>query len=181
MFDIKEKPKLAEKAFLVGVCRGLGGQEEAASLLEELDSLVDTLGIPAVGRKLVRVQDLSSRYLVGSGKAEEIVSEARGVGADVIVFDNELTPAQQRNWEQLSQVAVIDRQEVILDIFAKRAHTKEARLQVDLARMEYSLPRLTRAWGHLSRQAGGVGSPDRPGGFQHGMVACPLLSALLRN
>jgi GTP-binding protein HflX len=157
MFDIKEKPKLAEKAFLVGVCRGLGGQEEAASLLEELDSLVDTLGIPAVGRKLVRVQDLSSRYLVGSGKAEEIVSEARGVGADVIVFDNELTPAQQRNWEQLSQVPVIDRQEVILDIFAKRAHTKEARLQVDLARMEYSLPRLTRAWGHLSRQAGGVG------------------------
>jgi GTPase len=158
MFDIKERPKLAEKAFLVSVYRVSGEQEEAASLLEELDSLVDTLDIPIGGRKLVRVQDLSPRFLVGAGKAEEIVFEARSLGADVIVFDNELTPAQQRNWEELSQVAVIDRQEVILDIFAKRAHTKEARLQVDLARMEYSLPRLTRAWRHLSRQAGGVGA-----------------------
>ena len=77
--------------------------------------------------------------------------------AEVIVFDNELSPAQQRNWEAMTRLAVIDREEVILDIFAQRAQTKEARLQVDLARMEYSVSRLTRAWRHLSRQGGGLG------------------------
>jgi GTP-binding protein HflX len=157
MFDIKEKPKLVEKALLVGVYRELDQKEETESLVDELRSLVDTLSIPVGGALVVRVQQPNPRYYVGSGKAEEIVEQARQMGADVIVFDNDLSPGQQRNWEALSEMAVIDRQEVILDIFAKRAQTKEARLQVDLARMEYSLPRLTRAWGHLSRQGGGLG------------------------
>jgi GTP-binding protein HflX len=103
------------------------------------------------------VQARNARYYVGSGKAEEICEHAKQHQIDVIVFDNGLSPAQQRNWEALTGMAVIDREEVILDIFARRARTKEARLQVDLARMEYSLPRLTRAWGHLSRQGGGLG------------------------
>ena len=106
---------------------------------------------------LVRVQEPNPRYFVGSGKAEEIFEHAKQLEADVIVFDNELSPAQQRNWEAMTGLAVIDREEVILDIFAQRAQTKEARLQVDLARMEYSLPRLTRAWRHLGRQGGGLG------------------------
>jgi GTP-binding protein HflX len=76
----------------------------------------------------------------------------------VVIFDNELTPAQQRNWEALAKVLVIDRQEIILDIFGARAQTREARIQVDLARMAYSLPRLTRAWGHLGKQGGGIGA-----------------------
>jgi GTP-binding protein HflX len=78
----------------------------------------------------------------------------------VIIFDNELTPSQQRNWEKLAGagIAVIDRQEVILDIFAQRAQTREARLQIELAQMQYSLPRLTRAWSHLVRQGGGIGA-----------------------
>jgi GTPase len=157
MFDIKEKPKQVEKAFLVGVYSQAAQKADSESLLEELDSLVDTLEIPVVGRLLVRVPTLNARYFVGSGKAEEIYECAKELGADVIVFDNGLSPAQQRNWEALTGLAVIDREEVILDIFARRAQTKEARLQVDLARMEYSLPRLTRAWGHLSRQGGGLG------------------------
>jgi GTP-binding protein HflX len=157
MFDIKEKPKQVERALLVGVYKGAEQRAERESLLAELDSLVDTLDIPVIDRLLVKIQDRNPRYFVGSGKAEEIFERAKQLEIDVIVFDNGLSPAQQRNWEALTGVAVIDREEVILDIFARRAQTKEARLQVDLARMEYSLPRLTRAWGHLSRQAGGLG------------------------
>jgi GTPase len=157
MFDITEKPKQVRKAFLVGVYSQAGQREEAESLLAELGSLVATLEIPVADRLLMRVQTPSPRYFVGSGKAEEIFDRVKELEADVIVFDNSLSPAQQRNWEALTGLAVIDREEVILDIFARRAQTKEARLQVELARMEYSLPRLTRAWGHLSRQAGGLG------------------------
>src|SRR3984893_6449995 len=157
MFDIKEKPKQVERALLVGVYKGAEQRAERESLLAELDSLVDTLDIPVIDRLLVKIQDRNPRYFVGSGKAEEITDHAKQLEVDVIVFDNGLSPAQQRNWEALTGVAVIDREEVILDIFGRRARTKEARLQVDLARMEYSLPRLTRAWSHLSRQGGGLG------------------------
>jgi GTP-binding protein HflX len=157
MFEIKEKPKQAERALLVSVYKSAAQKEEFESLLVELNSLVDTLGIPVLDSLLVRVQEPNPRYFVGSGKAEEIFEHAKQLEADVIVFDNELTPAQQRNWEAMTGLAVIDREEVILDIFAQRARTKEARLQVDLARMEYSLPRLTRAWRHLGRQGGGLG------------------------
>ena len=88
---------------------------------------------------------------------EEIVEHAKDFDCDCIIFDNELSPSQQRNWEKETDILVIDRQEVILDIFSMRAQTKEARLQVELARMEYSLPRLARMWGHLDRQGGGSG------------------------
>src|SRR5258707_2487232 len=145
-------------AYLVGVYRDPHSKEEANSLLGELRLLVQTLGIAVAHLELVKLQDATARYFVGSGRAEGIVAHVQQLGANVIVFDNDLTPAQQRNWEALSNLPVIDRQEVILDIFAQRAQTKEARLQVELARLEYSLPRLTRAWGHLSRQAGGLGA-----------------------
>jgi GTP-binding protein HflX len=157
MFDIKERPKQVERALLIGVYKDAEQKMESESLLEELGSLVETLEIPIIDRLLVRVQARNPRYFVGSGKAEEISEHAKQLAIDVIVFDNGLSPAQQRNWEALTGVAVIDREEVILDIFGRRARTKEARLQVDLARMEYSLPRLTRAWSHLSRQGGGLG------------------------
>jgi GTPase len=157
MFEIKQKPKQAERALLISVYQGAAQKEESESLLIELNSLVDTLGIPVLDSLLVRIQEPNPRYLVGTGKAEEIFEHAKHLEADVIVFDNGLSPAQQRNWEAMTGLAVIDREEVILDIFAQRARTKEARLQVDLARMEYSLPRLTRAWRHLGRQGGGLG------------------------
>ncbi len=157
MFEIKEKPKMVERAFLVAAYFGGETRDEAESLLEELRELTHTLGVPVKGSLLVPVREPQSRLLMGSGKAEQVVEAARQVEADVIIFDNELTPAQQRNWEELSKMTVIDRQEVILDIFAQRAQTREARLQVNLARLEYSLPRLTRAWSHLGQQAGGIG------------------------
>jgi GTPase len=157
MFETNVKPATIQHAYLVGVYFDPNNKEEAASLLDELRQLVQTLSIDVVHLELVRIQDGSPRYFIGSGRAEGIVQQARELGADVIVFDNDLTPAQQRNWEALSKLAVIERQEVILDIFGQRAQTKEARLQVALARLEYSLSRLTRAWGHLGRQAGGLG------------------------
>lgn len=152
---------MVERALLVGPCFDGEDPEETESLLDELDDLVDTLGVPVVGHMMVRAGKPKPKLLVGSGKADEIIARAAEVQADVIVIDHDLSPAQQRNWEELSKVCVIDREEVILDIFGKRAHTSEARLQVELARLEYSLPRLTRAWTHLSRQSGGGGTGGR--------------------
>lgn len=157
MFEIKEKPKMVERALLVGVYRRGESEALGQSLLEELGELTTTLGVSVVDQMLVRIHQPQPKFYVGSGKAEEIIEHARELEADVIIFDNELSPAQQRSWEAVSKLCVIDRHEVILDIFAQRAQTREARLQVALARMEYSLPRLTRAWTHLSRQGGASG------------------------
>jgi GTP-binding protein HflX len=158
MIETKEIKKTVERALLVGAYTEASARPQAESLLEELEELVDTLGIPVLDRMLVHHREQHARLLIGTGKADEIVARVKEQGLDVIVFDNELTPSQQRNWEKLAGVAVIDRQEVILDIFARRAQTREARLQVELAQLEYSLPRLTRAWGHLVRQGGGIGA-----------------------
>jgi len=157
MFEIKARPKMVERALLVGAYMDASEKVDAQSLLEELEELVNTLGIPIVDRMLVHHREAQARYLIGSGKAQEIADLVKEKQIDVVVFDNELTPAQQRNWEKLCNILVIDRQEVILDIFGQRAQTREARLQVDLARSEYSLPRLTGAWGHLGGQGGGIG------------------------
>lgn len=159
MIDTNERGRMVERALLVGAYIEATDRREAASLLEELEELVTTLGIPVVDRMLIHHRENHARLLIGSGKAEEIAAKAKELGCDVIVFDNELSPSQQRNWEKVAAgIAVIDRQEVILDIFARRAQTREARLQIELAQMEYSLPRLTRAWGHLVRQGGGIGA-----------------------
>lgn len=143
-----------ERAFLVGVQTTEMETGEAAELLTELQELVENLKLTVTGSVLVNLRTPTPALLLGSGKAQEISEQAKAEGADVIVFDEALSPAQQRNWEELSGLAVIDRQEVILEVFADRAQTREAVLQVALARMEYSLPRLTRAWTHLSRQRG---------------------------
>jgi GTP-binding protein HflX len=158
MFEIKRREKMVERALLVGAYPSPAEKADAEDLLEELGELVRTLGIPVAEKMAIHSREPHARYFLGSGKAEEICNHAREIGCDVIIFDNELTPAQQRNWENLAKITVIDRQEVILDIFGSRAQTKEAKLQVDLARMTYSLPRLTRAWGHLGKQGGGIGS-----------------------
>jgi GTP-binding protein HflX len=158
MFEIKPRDKMVERAMLVGAYVEAADKTDAQDLLDELAELVRTLGIPIIDRQLVHMREPQARYLIGSGKAAELADRLKAKGCDVIIFDNELTPAQQRNWEELTKVTVIDRAEVILDIFGMRAQTREARLQVDLARMEYSLPRLTRAWGHLGKQGGGIGA-----------------------
>ena len=148
------RPAKLERAFLVGVQTSGMAVGEGAELLDELKELVENLRLTITQSVLVQLRAPTSAFLLGSGKAKELCEQAKAEGADVIVLDEALSPGQQRNWEELFGGAVIDRQEVILEIFADRAHTREAILQVALARMEYSLPRLTRAWTHLSRQRG---------------------------
>jgi GTP-binding protein HflX len=146
--------KKCERAFLVGVQTPGLKPGEARELLTELRELVENLRISVVAEELVNLRSINAATLLGSGRTREIIAAARAAQADLIVVDEPLSPAQQRNWEAESGIAVIDREEVILDIFAERASTREAVMQVALARMEYSLPRLTRAWTHLSRQRG---------------------------
>jgi GTP-binding protein HflX len=158
MFEVRERPEMVERAMLVGIYFDPREEDEAASLLEELHELVETLGINIVHSVFYRSREMHKQYLCGTGKAQEIVDLARAYECDVIIFDNGLAPSQQRSWEKLGDIAVIDREEVILDIFNKRAHTREARIQVDLARMQYALPRMARMWGHLDREGGGGSS-----------------------
>ena len=161
MFEVKEKPRLVEKAYLLAVILREEERANAQSLLDELEELVSNLGIRIFCKKVVRVRKTYAGYLLGKGKFNEVIEDVGELGCDVIIFDNELSPSQQRNWEAESKVLVIDRQEIILDVFAARAQTKEAVLQVKLARLEYSLPRLRRAWTHLGRQRGGGGVTQR--------------------
>jgi GTPase len=168
MFEVRQKPEMVERALLVRFYFDAREADEAESLLEELGELVKTLGIAVVDSVLPRCREMHKKFLCGTGKAAEIVELARAHECDVIVIDNGLAPSQQREWEKLADLCVIDREEVILDIFAKRAHTKEARLQVELARMQYALPRLARMWGHLDREGGGAGGQGG-GGASRGM------------
>lgn len=147
---------MKEKAYLVEIRRSDQTEEQALAHLRELHGLCESLEIEVTGESVANLRTIYPALLLGSGKSEEIARLAREHEADVIVIDDDLSPAQQRNWERLSDLAVVDRQEIILEIFAHRASTREATLQVALARMEYSLPRLTRAWTHLSRQRGGA-------------------------
>ena len=158
MFEIKHRDKMVERALLVGAYTAIHEKEDAEDLLNELGELVRTLGIPIIEKRLIFNREPQARLFVGSGKAEEVCERAKELNCDIIIFDNQLSPAQQRNWETLAGITVIDRQEIILDIFGTRAQTREAKIQVDLARMAYSLPRLTRAWSHLGKQGGGIGS-----------------------
>lgn len=168
MFEIREKPQVVERALLVRFFFDPRDATEAQSLLMELGELVHTLGIEVVESVLPRCREMHKKFLCGTGKAAEIAELARAHECDVIVIDNGLAPSQQREWEKLADLCVIDREEVILDIFNKRAQTKEARLQVELARMQYALPRLTRMWGHLDREGGGAGGQGG-GGAARGM------------
>ncbi len=145
-----------DRAYLVEIKQSDQSQEQAQAHLAELKGLCESLGLEVAGETIAPLRNIYPALLLGSGKSEAITADARDIEADIIVIDDELSPAQQRNWERLSDLAVVDRQEIILEIFADRASTKEATLQVALARMEYSLPRLTRAWTHLSRQRGGT-------------------------
>ena len=148
--------KLVERAVLIGIRPHDQDPAVAAEHLAELKELVANLDIPVVGEIVVSLRTPQAEYFTGTGKAQEIAAQCAELKADCLIFDNPLSPSQQRNWEKLVKVCVIDREEVILDIFASRATTREAVLQVELARLHYNLPRLTRAWTHLSRQRGGV-------------------------
>ncbi len=125
--------------------------------LEELEGLAQTVGARVVGRLTQRREIPDKATYVGKGKLDELGQLVVASGADVVIFDNDLAPGQTRNLEQALDVKVLDRTELILDIFANRAQTHEARLAVELAQLEYSLPRLKRMWTHLERIEGGIG------------------------
>ncbi|HEU4588848.1 MAG TPA: GTPase HflX, partial [Gemmatimonadales bacterium] len=125
--------------------------------LEELARLVDTAGAEVVGKVSQQVVAPNPATLIGEGKVEELSAAVADAGASLVIFDEELAPVQGANLERELKVRVMDRAEVILDIFATRARSHEAKLQVELAQLEYLLPRLTRMWTHLSRIRGGIG------------------------
>lgn len=155
-----EQP-LRERAVLVGIEQP-GSRWSVASSLAELARLADTAGADTVGTTSQRLQAPNPRTFVGSGKAAEITEMARSLEADIVIFDDELTPSQQSNLERIigRDVKVMDRTALILDIFALHAKTREGRLQVKLAQSEYLYPRLRGMWAHLAsnRMGGGVGS-----------------------
>ena len=132
----------------------LGGEES----LTELERLAETAGVSVTAKALQPVRRIHPATFVGSGKVEEVRELVQERGADVAIFDDALSPAQQRNLEGALHVKVIDRSQLILDIFAQRAHSLAGKLQVELAQLQYLLPRLTRQWQHLSRLGGGVGT-----------------------
>jgi len=149
-------PPTAERAVLVAHA---GRERGAIDLsLDELALLADTAGATVLDRIVQRRGTVHPATFIGKGKLEEVKDRAQQLEAVVTIFDDDLSPAQVRNLEKALGTKVIDRSELILDIFARRARTREARLQVELAQLEYSLPRLTGMWKHLERQAGGIGT-----------------------
>ncbi len=153
--EIKKK----EKAILIGVIHGELNLPTVEEHLEELELLAKTAGADVVGHVTQKLSRINPSFFLGTGKAEQIINQAKELGVSLIIFDDELSPAQIKNYSNLAKdIKVIDRSALILDIFNQHAQTKEAKTQVELARLEYMLPRLTRAWTHLERQMGGIGT-----------------------
>jgi GTPase len=149
----------AERAYLVAVeSRGRRNGIDAASSLDELALLAHTAGAEVVGRAIQRLESPNPAFYIGKGKLEEIVAERQDARYTLVVFDDELSPSQQRNLEKALDVKVLDRTALIIDIFARRAQTREARLQVELAQSQYLLPRLAGQWSHLERLEGRIGT-----------------------
>lgn len=151
--------KNKEKALLVGVIYGKLDQYKVEEHLKELELLAKTAGADVVGKITQKLSRINPSFFIGSGKAKQIIKQAEELGVSLIIFDDELSPAQIKNYSNLvKNIKVIDRSALILDIFSQHAKTKEAKTQVELAQLEYMLPRLTRAWTHLERQMGGIGA-----------------------
>ena len=150
-------PNPPSRAILIGVKLRNNLMHETEESLQELQQLAETAGIEVVCETIQPRNAPNPTYFIGEGKVEELKPLVEELEADAIIFDEELSPAQNRNLEKALEVATIDRTGLILQVFAQRALTKEARLQVALAQLEYALPRLTRMWTHLSRLATGGG------------------------
>ena len=146
-----------EKAILVGIISGGTSEETVAEYLDELAFLVDTAGGVTMNRFTQKLDKPDPATFIGKGKVEEVRDNIKELGADLVVFDDELTASQLRNLEKALGIRVIDRSNLILDIFAMRARTAHARTQVELAQYQYLLPRLAGMWTHLERQRGGIG------------------------
>ena len=156
---IENKEISNEKALLVGVIIPGTTDTIIHEHLDELELLAETAGAKVIGRITQKVSKINPATFIGKGKAEQIIAQAKEMDVKLILFDDELSPAQIKNYHQMSEkIKVLDRSGLILDIFQKHARSKEATTQVDLAYLEYLLPRLTRQWTHLERQMGGIGT-----------------------
>ena len=152
-----ETAKEQETAILVAVPSKTQAEEKTHEYLEELAFLTETVGAVAVKRFVQKLEKPDIRTYVGKGKLEEIKAFVKEYNIDMVIFDDDLSPSQVRNLERELEIKIVDRSLLILDIFAIRAKTAQARLQVEMAQYQYFLPRLTNLWTHLSRQKGGVG------------------------
>ena len=146
-----------ERAIIVGVALLHTDRRELERSLDELASLAETAGAQVVRRIVQERGRPDPAFYIGRGKAHSLASETGSLGVDLIIFDEDLSPAQIKNLERVTKVKIVDRSGLILDIFARRARSREAKIQVELAQLQHLLPRLTRQWSHLSRQIGGIG------------------------
>lgn len=154
---IETRTTRTERVFLVGVELKSDGMQVLRESLDELAELAQTAGAEVVGEGTQKVMGTHPATYIGKGKADEFAKYCKEHDVDTVIFDDELTPAQTRNLEKIFEVKILDRTALILDIFSQRARTREGKLQIELAQLQHLLPRLTRYWGHLSRQKGGIG------------------------
>ena len=154
---IENRNTRPERVFLVGVERQNHDRAALRDSLAELGELTETAGGEVVDTGIQKMESLSPATFIGKGKAEEFADFCRRNDVDTVIFDDDLSPAQCRNLEKIFECKILDRTSLILDIFAQRARTREGKLQIELAQLQHLLPRLTRFWGHLSRQSGGIG------------------------
>jgi GTP-binding protein HflX len=154
---IETKNTRSERVFLVGAEFKSRNGTDTRDSLSELGELAATAGGEVIGDGLQKLDAPTPATFIGKGKAEEFAAFCRRHDVDTVIFDDELSPAQSRTLEKIFNCKILDRTSLILDIFAQRARTREGKLQIELAQLQHLLPRLTRFWGHLSRQAGGIG------------------------
>jgi len=154
---LEKRDSKIETVVLVGVITKEQNEEKSKEYLDELEFLTYTAGGEVVKRFVQKLEYPNPKTFIGKGKTEEVRSYIENAGVKTVIFDDELNPAQMRNIEKILDCKVLDRTNLILDIFAQRAQTSYARTQVELAQCQYLLPRLTRLWTHLERQKGGIG------------------------
>ncbi len=157
-FQLTPRERPVERAYLVGVSLPGGSLVKSREYIDELAALATTAGAVVAGRTVQARARVDGTTFVGLGKVSQIKEACEALDVDLVIFDNDLTPAQSRNLEEILEVNVIDRTELILDIFARHARSQQAKTQVELAQLIYMLPRLRRLWDHLSRQQGGIGT-----------------------
>ena len=155
LIDIRNRR--TERVFLIGVELKSRKDRHTDESLAELAELATTAGGEIIGEGVQKLTSPCASTFIGKGKADQFAEECRKADVDTVIFDDELSPAQSRNLEKIFNCKILDRTALILDIFAQRARTKEGKLQIELAQLQHLLPRLTRFWGHLTRQKGGIG------------------------
>jgi len=177
---IVETQEEQERIILVGVVKNHEQEWMVKDSVAELGRLANTAGGKVLDVCILNQKVIHPGHFIGSGKAEQIAERVEELEADTVIFDDELSPAQGRNLEKIIDAKVIDRTQLILDIFALHAHTRDGRLQVELARLNYLLPRLRRMWTHLERQQGGIGVRGGPGEQQIEMDRRMLQERMIR-